>query len=68
MQAFTPIGLDIAKSVFQVRGIDAEGKVLIGLEKRIVSTNQPPAKDSVPLRVRHAGRQPRRGLFLTLIG
>src|SRR5438093_12455854 len=29
MQAVTAIGLDIAKSVFQVHGIDAEGKVLI---------------------------------------
>jgi transposase len=29
MQASTTIGLDIAKSVFQVHGIDAEGKVLI---------------------------------------
>ena len=29
MQAITTIGLDIAKSVFQVHGIDAEGKVLI---------------------------------------
>ena len=29
MQAVTTIGLDIAKSVFQVYGIDAEGKVLI---------------------------------------
>jgi transposase len=29
MQAVTTIGLDIAKSVFQVHGIDAEGKVLI---------------------------------------
>src|SRR6266700_352710 len=27
MQAITTIGLDIAKSVFQVHGIDAEGKV-----------------------------------------
>jgi hypothetical protein len=27
MQAVTTIGLDIAKSVFQVHGIDAEGKV-----------------------------------------
>jgi len=26
MQAVTTIGLDIAKSVFQVNGIDAEGK------------------------------------------
>src|ERR1700704_1123180 len=30
MQAITTIGLDIAKSVFQVHGIDAEGKVVIG--------------------------------------
>ena len=29
MQAVTTIGLDIAKSVFQVHGIDVEGKVLI---------------------------------------
>jgi len=29
MQAVTTIGLDIAKSVFQVHGVDAEGKVLI---------------------------------------
>jgi transposase len=29
MQAITTIGLDIAKSVFQVHGVDAEGNVLI---------------------------------------
>jgi len=29
MQAVTILGRDIAKSVFQVHGIDAEGKVLI---------------------------------------
>ena len=29
MQTVTTIGLNIAKSVFQVHGIDAEGKVLI---------------------------------------
>jgi transposase len=29
MQAVTTIGLDIAKSVFQVHGVDAEGNVLI---------------------------------------
>jgi transposase len=29
MQAVTTIGLDIAKSVFQVHGIDAEGNLLI---------------------------------------
>ena len=30
MQTVTAIGLDIAKSVFQVHGIDAEGKVVLG--------------------------------------
>ena len=29
MQTVTTIGLDIAKSAFQVHGIDAEGKVII---------------------------------------
>ncbi len=29
MQAVTTIGLDIAKSMFQVHGIDAEGNLLI---------------------------------------
>jgi hypothetical protein len=29
MQAITTIGLDIAKSVFQVHGVDAKGKVVI---------------------------------------
>jgi transposase len=29
MQAVTTIGLDIAKSVFQVHGIDTEGKVVV---------------------------------------
>jgi transposase len=29
MQAVTTIGLDIAKSVFQVHGVDAAGKILI---------------------------------------
>ena len=29
MQAITTIGLDIAKSVFQVHGVDADGKVVI---------------------------------------
>ncbi len=29
MQAVTTIGLDIAKSVFQVHGIDAEGSMLM---------------------------------------
>jgi transposase len=29
MQAVTTIGLDIAKSVFQVHGVDAEGNVIV---------------------------------------
>ena len=29
MQSVTTIGLDIAKSVFQVHGIDAEGNVVL---------------------------------------
>ena len=40
MQAIATIGLDIAKSVFQVHGIDAEGKVLVRrrLKRRYVLT------------------------------
>jgi len=34
MQAVTTIGLDIAKSVFQVHGIDAEGKVVVRQQLR----------------------------------
>jgi transposase len=29
MEAITTIGLDIAKSVFQVHGVDAEGNVVL---------------------------------------
>ena len=38
MQAVTTIGLDIAKSVFQVHGVDAAGQVLIGrqLKRRAI--------------------------------
>ena len=40
MQTITTIGLDIAKSVFQVHGIDAEGHVLLRrqLKRRYVLT------------------------------
>jgi transposase len=40
MQAITTIGLDIAKSVFQVHGIDAGGQVIIRrqLKRRYVLT------------------------------
>src|SRR5437667_3949250 len=39
MQAVTTIGLDIAKMVFQVHGVDAEGKVIIWrkLKRRYVA-------------------------------
>jgi transposase len=38
MQAITTIGLDIAKSLFQAHGVDAQGKVIIRrqLERRDV--------------------------------
>ena len=38
MQTITTIGLDIAKSVFQVHGIDADGNVVVRrqLERRYV--------------------------------
>ena len=29
MEAITTVGLDIAKAVFQVHGVDASGKVII---------------------------------------
>jgi transposase len=40
MQAITTIGLDIAKSVFQVHGVHAEGKVVLRrqLKRRYVLT------------------------------
>ncbi len=39
MQTVTTVGLDIAKSVFQVHGVDAEGKVTIRrkLKRRYVA-------------------------------
>ena len=40
MEAITTIGLDIAQSVFQVHGIDAEGNVILRrkLKRRYVLT------------------------------
>jgi transposase len=38
MQTVTTVGLDIAKSVFQVHGIDAQGNVIVRRQlKRAVS-------------------------------
>jgi transposase len=34
MQAITTIGLDIAKSVFQVHGVDAAGNVVVRRQLR----------------------------------
>ena len=34
MQAVTTIGLDIAKSVFQVHGVDAHGNVVVRRQLR----------------------------------
>ena len=31
MQVVTTVGLDIAKSVFQVHGVDSAGRVVIGV-------------------------------------
>ena len=40
MQAITTVGLDIAKSVFQVHGVDAAGQVVVRrqLKRRYVLT------------------------------
>jgi transposase len=35
MQTVTTIGLDIAKSVFQVHGVDAVGQVVIRRRRRV---------------------------------
>ena len=64
MRAITTIGLDIAKSVFQVHGVDAEGNVVIRrqhkqrhvlafFEKMCVSCGRP---------IRDSGRLGRLGL------
>jgi transposase len=35
MQAITTVGLDIAKSVFQVHGVDAAGNVVVRRQLRL---------------------------------
>jgi hypothetical protein len=47
MQAVTTIGLDIAKSVFQVHGIDAEGNLLIRRQLNRRSANIAWSHDSL---------------------
>jgi gas vesicle protein len=46
MQTITTIGLDIAKSVFQVHGVDAEGKVIIRakMERRMAQIEESVAR------------------------
>jgi transposase len=39
MQAITIIGLDIAKSVFQVHGVDAAGQVVIRRDVKVGRAN-----------------------------
>jgi transposase len=39
MQTITSIGLDISKSVFQVHGVDNEGKVVIRRQLKRVATS-----------------------------
>ena len=50
MQAIATIGLDITKSVFQVHGIDTEGRVVVRrqLKRRYVLASIPPEAAVVP--------------------
>jgi transposase len=65
MQTVTTIGLDIAKSVFQVHGIDAEGNVMLRrqLKRRYVLAFFH-AQASIP--TRHGGSFWSRGPVLRL--
>jgi transposase len=39
MQTITTIGFDIAKSVFQVHGVDAVGQVIVRRQLKCISRN-----------------------------
>ena len=61
MQSVTTIGLDIAKSVFQVHGVDADGNVVLRrqLKRRYVLAffqKLPPCLISRPVRHHIIGR------------
>ena len=59
MQAVTTIGLDIAKSVFQVHGVDAAGQVLIRRQfalDRAESLSAAIAEDGQTIRTRTSVR------------
>ena len=67
MQAITTIGLDIAKSVFQVHGVDAESKVVIRrqLKRRSASVRARQQGQSERAQegvAQSQGRDPRRAL------
>jgi hypothetical protein len=51
MQTITTIGFDIAKSVFQVHGVDAAGEVVIRQKRtsRLSALRPAPAVRSMPL-------------------
>jgi hypothetical protein len=59
MQAITTIGLDIAKSVFQVHGVDAAGQVVRALPSEAGRFRR--WRCSNPYRIK--GRQSHRSLF-----
>ena len=64
MQTITTIGLDIAKSVFQVHGVDAAGQVVVRrqLKRRYVMAflqKVPPC----PVRIERSGKQPMRPII-----
>ena len=46
MQTITTIGLDIAKSVFQVHGVDVAGQVVVHRASPVAAST--PAKSSTP--------------------
>ena len=55
MQAVTTIGLDIAKSVFQIHGVDAEGNVVVRrkLKRRSLLSSRSYRRVSSALRLAH---------------
>jgi len=48
MQAITTVGLDIAKSVFQVHGIDAAGKVVVRRQRSAATDWRFPTAAAMP--------------------
>jgi len=52
MQTITTIGFDIAKSVFQVRGVDASGRVVIRRQLKRLCPGVLPEAAPVPGRYR----------------